>query len=176
MAIKLTAKDRDGNELTFDQLAAMEPDELAGLPPETLQKLRDDSILEWTRSAVELATAKKEENTLREFVVKTCFPTHKDAGTENFELGKGYKLKAVFKLNFKFPDIDKLNKALDAFEAKGDAGKLLSERVVKWKPELSLTEYKQLPAEYAELLTPCIETSPGTPSLELVIPDEKKRR
>jgi hypothetical protein len=176
MAINLTAKDREGNELTFDQLCAMESDELAGLPPETLQKLRDDAILQWTRAAAELATAKKEENSLRLFVVKTCFPTHKEAGTENFELGKGYKLKAVFKVNFKFPDIAKLNAALDTFESKGEAGKLLADRVVKWTPELSLTEYKQLPAEYLEILTPCIETSPGTPSLELVIPDEKKRR
>lgn len=174
MALTLTAKDRDGNELTFEQLAAMEPEELAALPD--FQEFRDAAIMQWTKSVVELATAKKEEAALRDFVVKLAFPSHKDSGTENFELGKGYKLKATFKLNFKFPDIAKLNSVLDQFEAKGDAGKLLAERVVKWKPELSLTEYKQLPAEYAALLTPVIETSPGTPSLELVIPDEKKRR
>jgi hypothetical protein len=138
------------------------------------EQARDAAIMEWQEAQRNLGFWKEKEMAARNKVVAHCFPEPPKAGTVNYELGGGYKVKAVFKQNFGWTSVDALNAILDKMEEKGEAGKLLADRVVKWTPELSLTEYKKLPEEYAIMLNACITTKPGTPSVELVVPDKDK--
>lgn len=56
----------------------------------------------------------------------------------------------------------------------GEAGELIAERLIKWTPELSLTEYKQLSDKYRKIIDDVITASEGMPTLEIVEPKAKK--
>lgn len=142
---------------------------------------RDQLILQWQASKNALEVAKQDEIKLRQEVVHFTFDPTKVKGTENVELGNGYKLKAVKKLNFGWikRDDGKTNKdaiedALVKIEERSPAGALIAERLVKWTPELSQTEYNLLSAEDKTAIDAVIVTTEGTPSLELVEPKATK--
>lgn len=134
---------------------------------------RDELIVNWKKATLILAAAKVNEMILRNDIIKECFENHKEEGTENVELGNDYKLKAVFKQSYTFPDKVKLDEALSKIEETGEAGKLVAERLVRYKPELSVTEYKKLDSIYRKVIDEVLITKPSTPSLELVEPKVK---
>lgn len=132
---------------------------------------RDALILDWQNKQKELARAKAEESEARLNVIK-LFDAEADAsGVRNIDLGSGYKLKATFKLNHKITG--DVNKMLEKLEKSSEEGKFIAERLVKFKAELALTEYKNLSDKMRKLVDEFIVTSPATPSLELVEPKSK---
>lgn len=140
-------------------------------------KERNDEINEWLEAKKAAAHWAAEENRLRLAVIARNFgEEHKAEGTENVALDdKGYGLKAVFKLNYSLDNKgDAVDKALTKLEKSGDEGKFLADRLVKWKPELSLSEWRNLPEKYQKLFDDVLTVKPGTPSLEFVVPKEEK--
>lgn len=141
---------------------------------------RDYLLAKWERSKAALEIAKADEMEQRKAVVAFAFNPDKKSGTERVELANGYELKAVKKLNYGFiktPE-GKLNKAalenaLRAIEAKPN-GELIAERLVKWNPDLSLTEYKLLPTDMKEIIDTVIVTTDGAPSLEIIPPKSQR--
>jgi len=132
---------------------------------------RDAKILEWRAAQAALALAKEQEAALRAEVVALAFADHKDEGTENVELGNGWKLKAVFKIGYTLDNKDDaVDKALSKIEKAGGEGEFIAGRLVKWKPELSVSEYKKLPDKFRKIIDAVLTTKPGTPSLELIEP------
>jgi hypothetical protein len=134
---------------------------------------KDELVLEWSKSRIALMSAKDKEMFLRNEVIKECFRNHKEEGTENVDLGAGYKLKAVFKQSYTFPDKLKVDEALSKIEALGAEGEYIAERLVKYKPELSISEYKKLDKQYRDIIDTVIVTKPAYPSLELIEPKVK---
>lgn len=143
-------------------------------------KIQYDLITRWNNAKTALEAAKETELKLRKEVVDFSFDQSNNKGTETIELENGWKAKAVKKLNFGWiKDGDKVNKhkiddALDAIERSDPAGQLIAERLVKWTPELSQTEYKKLPLKMKEIIDAVIVTSEGTPTLELIPPKAPK--
>ncbi|MCW2764036.1 MAG: PaP73 [Marmoricola sp.] len=143
------------------------------------EKVRDAAIQTWKDAQAQSAFWKDAELTARIAAIEAVFTEPPDSGTVNYDLGKGYKLKAVFRENYKLEKGDPLEQALTKIEATGERGKLIAERVIRWKPELSKTEYDQMPDELRSILDTVLTVEPGTPSLELVEPatqGEPKRR
>lgn len=138
---------------------------------------RDALILQWQEATKALAAAKEAESALRAEVLKNAFAFNPEAlreGTENFELGAGYKLKAVFKINRSFVGgQEAVEKALQKIEKTGPEGEFIAERLVKWKPELSVSEYKKLPEKFKKMIDEVVTSKEATPSLELVAPKSK---
>ncbi len=134
---------------------------------------RDSLLLKWQNAQKELEKVKAVELELRNEVVAMCFPSHKDEGTENVELGNGYKLKAVFKQNYTL-DKEKIDDALTAIESMGPEGQFISERLVKFEPKLQVREYKELDSRFKVIVDEALTIKPGTPSLEIVEPKTKK--
>lgn len=133
-------------------------------------------IMAWNNAKMQLEAAKKLEMELRSQVIESEFRNHKEKGTENVELGSGYKLKAVFKLSYSFLNSnknDEVEKALIKLEKLGAEGKFVAERIVRFKPELSVTEYEKLDTKYRKIIDEVIVTKSATPSLELVEPKVK---
>lgn len=133
-------------------------------------------IKSWNEAKLTLEAAKKLEMELRSKVIESEFVNHKEKGTENVELGAGYKLKAVFKQSITFVNSNKegeVEKALTKLEKMGSEGAFIAERIVRWKPELSVTEYDKLDTKYRKVIDEIIVTKPATPSLELVEPKVK---
>ena len=143
---------------------------------------RDRLLLAWEESKKALEVAKEKEMEQRKAVVAFAFDPNKESGTERIELGNGYQAKAVKKVNYGFLKTEdgKLNKAaIDKALAKiekvgGAVGELIAERLVKWTPDLSLTEYKQLDEKFKKIIDEVIVTSEGAPTLEIIAPKTPK--
>ena len=138
---------------------------------------RDAKILAWEAAVKALAAAKDAEAALRREVLAEAFQFDPEAlreGTENFELGNGYKLKAVFKISRNLNNENEaVDKVLSKIEKTGPEGAFIAERLVKWKPELSVSEYKKLPEKFKKLFDEVVTSKEAMPSLELVAPKSK---
>ena len=138
---------------------------------------RDAKILAWEAAVKALAAAKDAEAALRKEVLAEAFAFDPEAlreGTENFELGNGYKLKAVFKISRNLKNENEaVDKVLSKIEKTGPEGAFIAERLVKWKPELSVSEYNKLPEKFKKLFDEVVTSKEAMPSLELVAPKSK---
>ncbi len=139
---------------------------------------RDAKILAWEAAVKALAAAKDAEAALRKEVLAEAFAFDPEAlreGTENFELGNGYKLKAVFKISRNLNNENEaVDKVLSKIEKTGPEGAFIAERLVKWKPELSISEYKKLPEKFKKLFDEVVTSKEAMPSLEVVAPKAPK--
>lgn len=129
----------------------------------------DEAIMEHATAVANAKRWMERERELRSLIYGNLFGSLADGTTHTHELGNGYKLKAKRPLNYKV-DAGLIDDALDKIVAIGNSGAFLADRVIKWKPELSLTEYKQLSDEQRQVLDVAITMTPGLPSLELVEP------
>jgi len=131
-------------------------------------------LQQWEEANTQLQHFKSLELKLRNEYVALASDANKKIGTENIELGNGYKAKIVKKQNYNVNQ-NTVNAALDKMENISEEGKLLAERLIKWKAELSKTEYDQLPSQFKVIIDEVITITDGTPSLEIVSPKTEKR-
>lgn len=130
-----------------------------------------------------LGKAVETEIALRKEVKARYFPDAGDTkGTFNFDLGNGYKLKLKNGEYVKVADTDEqsLETALDAIAKIGNLGAVMADELVKFKPELSLTEYNKLKdnddaqaKRIKSIIDKHITITPATPTLEFVEPKNK---
>lgn len=149
-----------------------------GQPP----KSKDQIMQEWLDAEKALSAAKETEMTLRKQVVG-LFPEldAKKEGTVYAPLANGWQLKCVKKQNYNLNDKNgATDKALEAYE--NGAGtpeehgrrKLITERLVSWKPSLSIKEYRDADADLLKALEGVLTITDGAPALELVEPKAGK--
>lgn len=138
---------------------------------------RDRLLQEWQAAKAILESAKARELETRTASVDFMADPEKVGSVDNVDLGNGYKAKMKIPINYGFIkdasgklDKSRIDKALSKIEKDGAAGELIAERLVKWDPKLSLTEYKLLSPKYKNIIDEVIVTSEGTPTLEIVEP------
>ena len=126
-------------------------------------------VARWNEAKLALKEAQEAERELRAMAVSLAFPgIAPDAeGAKRVPLGNDKELKVTFKLNYKL-DPDAADDALTAMEKAGEEGKFLAERLVKWKPELSISEYRKLPGNFAAMIEKALTVTPATPTVEIV--------
>lgn len=128
-----------------------------------------DLIAQWNKIQKEAALLVGTEQALRAQIAQKLFAEH-PKGTVRADLPNNYKLKCVKKLNFTL-DSDKTKEFMNAAYATNDpAKKLLADRLVKWKPELSIKEYDDLPEDMVKMISPALTIKPGMPTLEIEAP------
>lgn len=131
-----------------------------------VDKATDQDILAWTESKIVLAKAKAREAILRAKIVKTFFATPKE-GTNYHELGNGYKLKLVHKVDRSI-DTPLYTNLLGQFkELEIDTNQL-----AETKLSLKVAFYKKLTDEQKLVVDQCVTSKPGSPTLEFVKPKE----
>lgn len=142
---------------------------LAEMPGELDEGDSPEALLnKWEAAKELLDTAKALEGKLRKAAIAAIYPDGIAEGANTVELADGVKLTATGRVNYKLDsDTDKVEKALDKLEKAGPEGKLLADRLVSWKPSLSVGEYRSLDDKYRKIIDAVITTSEGTPSLEL---------
>lgn len=150
-----------------------------GLSESNFVIVRDRLLVEWNVTKEELEKAKEREMELRKAFVDFAFDQNKTSGTENLDLGNGYKAKSVKKENYGFVknadgkiDEKAIDEAVSKL-AKTPNGGLIAERLVKWSPTLSVSEYKLLSAEQLKIVNKVIVVSQGAPTLEIIEPKNK---
>ena len=134
------------------------------------EKLSFEQVLEMFHEATrKLAEYKELEMSLRKTIVDNYFDSENLEGTENLDLGEGYKLKCVKKLNRSFvtKEESEIEKVLDKLPDE------ISSRIIKYKPELSVSEYKKLDDKNRKIFDKLIVTKEASPSLEIVAPKTK---
>lgn len=140
---------------------------------------RDNNILAWQNAAKQLDAIKTLEMELRNKVFGDNFPDA-NVGTNNLDLGMGYKLKGVRKLNYNLANGEgQTEKALDEISKLGNEGVFIAERLVGWTPKLSLTEYNKLEGSnpthkrIKAIIDSVLTITDGAPTLEVVPPKGK---
>lgn len=141
---------------------------------------RDKLIIAWQEADKALAAAKEREMELRTTTFEYLFP-NAEVGTNTYELGKGYEVKGVRKLNYNLANGQgETEAALDAIAKLGNEGQFIAERLVGWTPKLSLTEYKKLEPDanpthkrIKEIIDGVLTITDGAPTLEVKEPKAK---
>jgi len=141
-------------------------------------KTIDEKIMAHAQMVKDLAALKAQERELRDEIIAAKFDTE-TVGTQNVPLGNGWVLKGVIKESRDFDltthdGARTKEQALDAIE--GALDKLpewLQDRIAKWTPKLSVSEYKKLEPEHRAIVDKVIVTKPAAPTLTLVEPKTK---
>lgn len=138
---------------------------------------RDKLLTDWQAASNGLDAIKKREMVLRKEILSFCFDPKKTKGVEYHDLGNGWKLKADKKINYGWIKLNEkeinrqaVYQALIDIEKLSPEGKLVAERLVSWKPDLSLSQYKLLNDNEAAIINKVIVTKPGSPELSIVEP------
>lgn len=152
--------------------------------PEAFRMRRNAEIQAWQGNKLLAESAVKVERDSRAKVTATLFPTP-NKGTQRYDLGGGYKVKLQHTLTYSLGDKDKTTddglpytieqQVLDleaAITAKYPVeGPLLLKRLIKWKPEISGSEYEKLDksneieAAVQTMISEHLTVKPGSPQL-----------
>ena len=122
----------------------------------------------WYEVQKNLAKVKDEEAKLRKEVFKLFFPNPIE-GTNTTELDDGWVLKGVHKLNRKVNET-----ALLTVQKRKGMDEVVK-NVIAYKPSLKKTEYNKLPDAKKNVLDGALVMTPGTPSLEVVLPKKNQK-
>lgn len=128
-----------------------------------------DQLLEAWREANAVAKAAAEnEMTLRRALVDLAFkPSLTEEGTKRRPASETEDLVCLFKQNYRLANKDDVDEALNKLENLGNEGVFIAERIVKWKPELSLSEYRDLAPQYKTIIDEVLTITPATPSVKI---------
>lgn len=146
--------------LTRDVLNQLPVGQIVGLS-------RDEKLMAWQETARELALLVMRERDLRLLCVNDAFPDAKE-GTHSIEIGNGYLAKVEVKMNYSIANTEDMRSAVSA--ACSEEQRL---RLVKYKPDLSVREWKEgLSEEQRNALAPHVTIKPGLPTLSILAPGD----
>ena len=130
------------------------------------QAQRDKLVSDWQHADMLLKASKAAEYQLRLEIARDLFDAKVESGTENLDLGAGYTLKCTKKLNYSL-DAKRVESVLDQLSSP-----ILADRLVSWKPDLRVSEYKQLPDDDRTLVDTVLTIKQATPAVQLVEPKQ----
>lgn len=126
-------------------------------------------LLEQQQAAKQAKFYAERDKELRGMIYGMAFAGLEDGKTHNQPLGKGYILKGKRDIRYKV-DANLADAALDELTALGNEGPFVAERIIKWTPELSVSEYKKLTPAQKAIIDKVVTTTPGLPTLEIKEP------
>lgn len=132
-------------------------------------------IAAWYRAKQALAQAKQTEALLRSRVFHGFFPEPVE-GTNKHEIndGTGAVLKATHVI-IRTVDEPSLEALQNAIGVEGsNVPKLPLGKLIRWKPEVVIAEYRKLTAEEMHAFDTALIIKPGSPQLEVTIPKRAK--
>lgn len=121
-------------------------------------------IAKWYELTKQLETIKQAEMDLRKKIFAALFKDPKE-GVNKVPLTEGWMLTADHKINRKV-DEALLTTMAPQFREAGINPDLL----VRWKPDLAVTEYRKLTETEMKLFDQVLTITPGTPQMEIVLP------
>jgi len=132
-----------------------------------------EHLKEWFTLKQQLDDLKGKEVVLRQFIFNGLF-TNPDEGINKHDVndGTGAVVKGTHVIN-RSVQIEELEKLEESLKNNSNLPKLDLEKLVKWKPEISIKEYRTLTNEQRHLFDQALVIKPGMPGLEIVIPKRK---
>lgn len=128
-------------------------------------------LAEWYALKQQLDEIKNKEVVLRQFIFAGLFPAPTE-GTNSHPVndGTGAVVKGTNTINRTVQEelLTELQKSLAMPD--NNLPKLDLAKLVKWKPEISIKEYRTLTEEERNLFDQVLVIKPGMPGLDIVIP------
>lgn len=124
----------------------------------------------WEQVAQLQSQIKEAELSMRLRLFQGAFANPKE-GTNTHMLPDGRAIKGQYKVN-RYIDEAALPATLAALRERGVAN---TDALVRYKPELAKREWNSLSEEAKLMFSPAVVSTPGTPSLEVVIPKKRGR-
>lgn len=114
-----------------------------------------------------LAVWKERESELRKLMIERFATIEADyTGVENIVSGNK-TVKITHKLSYKLTKGETLNTALEA--VRKNLGEEIALRLVKFDPELSVSEFKKLPLQGQAVFNNCLIIKPAAKSVEILV-------
>jgi len=150
----------------------------------------DAALVKWEEAKTSLAIAKETEMAARTLAFALGFTEAKE-GTNTLDLGNGYALKGVKKLNYKLKApvgfsgtaVDAVDEVAERFSKISNEGSFIADRLFKYSVDMSISEYRKL-VEESEFSAPkkqmlgelnkVLEITEAAPTLEIKAPKEKR--
>jgi hypothetical protein len=132
-----------------------------------------EHLKEWFILKQQLDEMKGKEVVLRQFIFNGLF-TNPTEGINKHDVndGTGAVVKGTHVIN-RSVQIEELEKLEESLKNDSNLPKLDLEKLVKWKPEVSIKEYRTLTDEQRHLFDQALVIKPGMPGLEICIPKRK---
>ena len=129
-----------------------------------------DHLKEWYALKQQLDELKNKEIVIRQFIVAGLFPNPVE-GTNTHPLndGTGAVAKATHVLN-RAVQVELLEELEKSLATDNNLPKLDLKKLVRWKPEVAVKEYRTLTDEARHLFDQVLVIKPGMPGLEIMIP------
>lgn len=144
----------------------------------------DQLLMKWDQLKKEVELAKTNELDLRKYIVSRAFPK-KTEGTNTKPLGNGYSLKAGINYNYNLADNDTVEDCLSRIAKIDNTGAFIAHRLVSWKPNFLLTEYRALVEDKEKgsksaenilnIVNQMLTITEAAPNLEIKEPKGKKK-
>lgn len=143
-------------------------EELKNLPVGTIAALsRDEILTAWQEASLLLIPAAIRERDLRKLAVEAAFGTDLKEGTQSLDIGQDYLLKVEQKMNYTVADTPEMrNEFMEVL------GTERATKTVKFKPELSISNWKAMSQEERDKLAAHVTIKPGLPALSILAPGE----
>lgn len=138
----------------------------------TANNYRATLIAKWREASAISKLAVETERALRAEIIAVYSahsgPNDLHASMENVNLPNGELLKIQHKVDYKLDaDGDAVEKQLDLIEKTQEGGNVIAERLVAWKPEISVKEYKLLNDVQKALIDKVLTIKPASKSIEI---------
>ena len=119
-----------------------------------------NSLVKWYQAAEQLKAAKSVELELRKQVIEEYFPTLEE-GAQSVEIEGDAELVCTQPYSYSV-DSDTLDEGLEHIP------KTKRDKIVIWKPSMSVAVYRKLTKKARNAFTAeCVTIKPGTPSLKI---------
>ncbi len=123
---------------------------------------------QWHDAQLALHEATTRERQVRDAFVAQVFPGAID-GTHHAEVGNGYSIKYVQTTRLDIVNTPAMKELVNKFAQHGETS-AIAQKLLSWKPRLSVTQYKALPLWARGLLDEHVTSTPNAPQLELMVP------
>lgn len=130
---------------------------------------RDKLLAEWKEKKAAFDALQTAERDLRKQVIDAFSQEESEmaSGVERVDIGYGFDLKIQHSLDYKLGARDLVNSALDEIEKSQEGGNVISERLVNWKPELSISNYRLLTAHQKAIIDRVLTIKPASKSIKI---------
>ncbi len=129
-------------------------------------------LKQWNEAVAKVELVAKpeiaDEMRLRKLVMAEFFPDAKE-GVNSRDMGMGWVLKGTLKIERKLDEA-----ALPAVKESLRAIGVNADTLVRYKPELETKVYKALSEQAQKVFDAALTIKPGSPTMELLAPKEKK--
>jgi hypothetical protein len=132
-----------------------------------------NNMITWRAIAADLSRLQELELQYRNAIIPYCgFDAYKEEGSQTVSLGEGYKLELDRPIYYSVKGEQDVIMALINLVHENDPMAAIG--LLRWKPEISVTQYRKLTDEQKRIIAPILDIKPGQASLKVVLPKESK--